>query len=367
MGFRGEFTPHPADPMVSHPTNASLFSALDLPTVASADSPHMTRRTFFKGTLLAAAGWAGQNLDQAERASRSLKLVWYLTTDPALKNLAYPPSIEKALFTQNPTLYDQHALNQTHIITLGDSIARGEIDGGDDRAPAGFIVGKMNRFLAADSWKWQNEAWNGATTENVLTQIENLHVKNPTVPTDIMLSVGGNDTLTFVKTPETIERIDQLIKDPQDPELLRLFAQNIQRFLARFKSNFTDVLDSMKNISDKDIAMQRLYIHGVPDMGNAKNIVLPTGKKFPLEGDIRTIANHVSKLLNYTIVTAIADTDTRFDIVFVDNSSLQREHFSDMHPNQKGYELIADHQMRQGVIQIPRREPISLYALTQMT
>lgn len=369
MGFRGEIAPahepHPPDPIVAHPTNASLFSALDLPTAPPPESTPITRRTLFKKALLAGAAWAGQNIDQAERVYARLRLVAYLATDPALKNLAYPPSIEKILFAQHPTTYGEAALQKTHIITFGDSIARGEVDGDDDRAPAGFIVGKMNRFLATDSWKWQNEAWNGATTKNVITQIENLKVKNPDVSTDVLLSVGGNDTLAFIKTPETIERIDQLIKDPSDPELLRLFAQSIQRFLTTFRNDLTDVVNSMRTISAQRIAMQRLYIHGVPDMGNAKNIVLPTGKKFLLEGDIRTIASHVSKLLNYTILTAIADTDTDFDVIFIDNSPLQREHFSDMHPNRKGYELMADHQMRQGVVQLYQREPVSLYTLTQ--
>lgn len=350
-------------PRVRHPTDSSLFSALD---VSSRDTelqpPSVGRRRLLQTGALLAGSWAMQNIDQAERMVKTLRLAWYLATDPSFKNLAFPPSIEHTLSTQQPTRYDDMSLQQTHIITFGDSIARGEVDGESDAAPAGFIVGKMNRFLAKDSWKWQNEAWNGATTDNVVTQIRNVHIRQPHVPTDVLLSVGGNDTLMFVNTPETLEKIDQLLADPSDPKLLRLLAQRVGQFLSVYKHDFHEVLTAMEARFEKDVAMQRLYVHGIPDMGNAKHIVLPTGKKLPLDGDIRTIAHHVSKLLNYTVLSAIHETDAPFDIVFVDNSLLQPEHFSDMHPNRAGYELIANQQMKQGVVVFPQGKK-SLYEL----
>lgn len=329
------------------------------------------RRTLIR-TGLAAGIVAATNIDtlatQAAYLSQEARLYAYFLADPNIRAIATASENQEIQRLKNPSFYDTSSFTNTRIVALGDSIARGENDTGADIAPAQIVVDRMNTFFQSpEAWRWQNEAWNGATTEKVLIQLEKVRESAWAESTDLVLSVGGNDTLAFVERPETITKINDLIANPKNPQLVQSFAHGVASFLSTYEKDFTKVMNQIKEIAQlPKSTIKRLYLYGVPPMGNAQGIVLPNGISFPMEGDIRYLATQVSILLNNTMAK-VADQyvdDAPFDIVFVDTSSLTRDKFSDMHPNTMGYELIAHEQMKKGLTRLPNGEIRSHYDLT---
>lgn len=339
MGFRGEYSP---------------------------DS--LPRRRMFQGIAAMAGSWAAQNADQlADFTSQTIKgaeFLYYLNNDTVFRNFINPPEIAGLLTSQEPTRYSPEAVNKTRIITFGDSLAIGEVDGGIDFPSVWLIAQKMNHHIDENNWTWQNEAINGSTTADVRKQIAKAQIADAaSIDTDIVLSTGSNDLLQETKL---INQLQILRQNPTDISTLRTFTHDFDDYLHTYRQNMQSVLQDIHRLcEDQDVQLNRIFVHSSPSIDNARYIALPNGQILPMEGATKEFAARCSTLINTAMAKTTIATSKQmpFDVRFVNNTNLKPEDFSGMHPNEAGYTKMAHNQMKQSITSLPIYEGTTLYDL----
>ena len=342
MGFRGEYAPAHAATPIERP-----------------DSPALHR--LLKGGLAVAGSWAAQNIESIATVA---EYELYLHTDPVFRDFIYPPDITSLLTSQQPTRYDLDSILKTRIITFGDSLVVGRVDGGIDYPSAWHIARKMNQYVHKNNWIWQNEAWNGANTADVRKQIAKTTLKDSvTIDTDIIISVGSNDLL---QEPNLLSQLDALRQNPTNISALRTFTHDFDAYLHIYRQNIQSILqDILLFAEEKDARVNRVLAYGSPNTENAKHLELPHGEILPMIGATKEFTARCSSLINLSMAKTVLEIGKHmpFDVRFIHNATLRTEDFSGMHPNEQGYIKMAENQMRQSTVSLPTYEGTSLYDL----
>ncbi|NTU74185.1 SGNH/GDSL hydrolase family protein [Candidatus Roizmanbacteria bacterium] len=338
----------------------------------------LTRREFFMGfvrpeRLKNAAEFIGTTSTFTSSAIAALIAYDLVRTTYELR---FPPSVNLEPFSSRASRYTSEQLRSTRLITLGDSITSGFIDGEKANDPAVEYIAKTINKYGGD-WGTILLAQGGATTFDTIKQIQSIRDRS-TVEAKafwdtscpnrtIVLSVGGDDLMKYLSDHEDwirkIANSKGIGSYLQIPRLAHAIKNEVRSCRDRIVRILMELTDLKHEAAKKGIYINELVYEGIPQINSNKlgemDLIWITDekekqacKKFLSENPSSTqAAGRLSSMANNMIGDALRDYEFRMkgagqDPLYITAMDLYHMLGSDqvgiIHPTRNGQKLIAE-------------------------
>ena len=252
--------------------------------------------------------------------------------------------------TYTKTFYSSESLQKTHCIVIGDSIAKGIIDGQPTFAGTQWVTDLINTNFHSN-WQYHNLAVHGSRISAVdkqLLGVENILKQVPSGESiDIVLSVGGNDVGQSIANEAKKEDTKSLLHGDITLGIIPLAHSTLEE-INTYKEKLVPLLQKIVQLKKKGHNIQRIFLEGLPNMGNTDTLTLLDEKgdvvttlDLTNNSHMRKIARNISSLVNDAMSRAIDSCDGDIDILLIDNfHNIPKGQLKGLHPTKQGQYTI---------------------------
>lgn len=259
--------------------------------------------------------------------------------------------------TYTKTFYGGDSLQKTHSIVIGDSIAKGIIDGQPTFAGTEWVKILVNDNFHSN-WQYHNLAVQGSGLTAVEQQLKNAETMINKIPKgesiDLIVSVGGNDVGQAIAREAKNGNTNSLLHGDINVEIIPLAHETLEE-IRTYEKNLTHLMQNILQLRNQGHNIQRIFLEGLPDMGNTDRLKLLDEKgkvvvELDLTGDnnLSRLARNISSLINQSMSNAIDASNTDIDILLIDNfHAIPKEQLKGLHPTKQGqYTIGKEHLYR---------------------
>ncbi|HEX8966191.1 MAG TPA: hypothetical protein VF820_07200, partial [Patescibacteria group bacterium] len=261
----------------------------------------------------------------------------------------------------SPSLYPvtEGIVEPSTKVTLGDSLGKGFVANGQPSvSPDQLVTNSVNEYLSQGTWRHDDFSQVGATTDDVLMQLQDGSDVVRTLQTrrniDITLSLLGNDLGDqILRKYGSFEAFEAKMQSPWNGPEMFMFMSDA---LSQYKQNVTKILTRLEELRQGGVDIKRVIIPGPPNFGyaNGVSVRIPRVDRRGYETKIINLQNNqtakkfgaVFAIELFAAQTDILDTvgeKIGFEALIIDNFRIR--HFSlDQHLLPRGYQQMAVNQ-----------------------
>ena len=252
--------------------------------------------------------------------------------------------------TYTKTFYEEHSLQKTHSFVIGDSIAKGIIDGQPTFAGTEWVKNLVNSNFHSN-WQYHNLAVQGSRITAVEQQLIAAKTIISSIPKgesiDFIISVGGNDVGQAVVREAKKGDTKLLLRGDITLGIIPLAHETLGE-INDYEQNLTLLMGNILQLRKQGHNIQRIFLEGLPDLGNTDNLALldEKGKEVVVldltnNNNLRKLARNMSSLINQSMSNAIDTTNADINILLIDNfHSIPKGQLKGLHPTKQGQYTI---------------------------